>query len=332
MDARKAIGLIQPDDDWNLKPDQHANLLPDEAAPLVTILRSSKINPIITKYKDANKKAKYAQKKYKSTSLYKILSASAAALIGAVLLFFKSSSNPETFLYSVVENYEAFILFAEAVALGLATYFYYLLKHQKYFFKWMNHRAESETNRIQLFNFVCLHDCFEQNEENGIGLYQLQLEYFRKYQLEVQLRYYKGRSEQHAKAASKFISVGGGITFFIVLASAMTGVFNDGEVGAAFALIGIAAPIILSAHGNLKLISQDERNALRYANTYSRLLDIEGDISDVRNKLFNGDRDELIRFVNSVNNEISVEHREWIKIQDTSERLKLNRLNYLEDD
>ena len=328
MDAIKAIGLSQPDDDWILKPDQHANMLPDEASPLVTILCCSKINPIITKYKEADEKAIDAQKKYKAISLFGILSASAAALIGAILLFFKSSSTPGTFLYNIVENNETLILGAEAVALGFAAFFIYLLKHNKYFIKWMKQRAEAETNRLRLFNFVCLHDCFEQNEDNCIYLYQLQLEYFRRYQLEVQLRYYKGRGEQHAKAASTFISVGGCITFLIVFATAMTGASYNDEFGAAFALIGIAAPVILAAHANLKLISQDERNALRYSITYSRLLELEGELSDVRNRISEGDRNELIKFVNSVNDEISVEHREWIKIQDTSERPKLNHSDY----
>lgn len=324
MDARKAIGLSQPDEDWILKPEQHANSLHDEAAPLVTILSSSNINSIIKKYKDADEKAIEAQRKYKTISLYGILSASAAALIGAVLLFLKSSSIPGSFLYNIIESNETLILSAEGVALGFAVLFAYLLKHNKYFIKWMNQRAEAETNRIRFFNFVCLYDGLEHNENDCIELYQLQLEYFVRYQLEVQLRYYKGRGEQHAKAASKLISFGGGITFLIVLATAMTGAFHDYELGTAFALIGVAAPVILSAHGKLKLISQDERNALRYSNTYNRLLDLEGKLSDVRNKISKGERDELIKFVKSVNNEISVEHREWIQIQGTSERPKFN--------
>ena len=331
MDAIEILGSSQPDDDWILKPDQHADLLPDEAAPLVAILRNSKINTIITKYKDADKKAIHAQKKYKLFSKFGISSASAAALIGAVFLFLKSSSDPGTFLYKLGENYESLILSAEAIAIALTALFSYLLKHNKYFLKWMNQRAKAETERIRLFEIVCLHKCPEPNKNNCIELYQLQLEYFRRYQLEVQLRYYKGRSEQHEKAASKLISVGGGITFFIVLATAMTSIFDNGEIIAALVLIGIAAPVILSAHGNLKLINQDERNSLRYANTYGRLLELEGNLSDIRNKISNGDRDELIEFVSTVNNEISVEHREWIKIQDAAERPKFNHSNYLEE-
>ncbi len=330
MDAIKALGLSQPDD-WILKPDQHADFLPDEAAQLVAILRSSKINTIITKYKDADEKAIHAQKKYKLFSKFGISSASAAALLGAVLLFLKSSSDPGTFLYNVGENYERLILSAEAIAIALTASFSYLLKHDKYFIKWMNQRAKAETERIRLFETVCFHKCPDLNKNNCIELYQLQLEYFRRYQLEVQLSYYKGRSEQHEKAASKLISVGGGITFFIVLATAMTGVFDNGEIIAALALMGIAAPVILSAHGNLKLISQDERNSIRYTNTYDRLLELEGNLSDVRNKISNGDQDELINFVNLVNNEISVEHREWIRIQDSAERPNYKHSDYMEE-
>ena len=86
MDAINALGHSKPDDDWLLQPDQHAVSLPPEASSLANLLRGSKVSAIIQKYNDADQKAISSQKKYKRYSKYGVVSASSAALIGAILL------------------------------------------------------------------------------------------------------------------------------------------------------------------------------------------------------------------------------------------------------
>ena len=215
-----------------------------------------------------------------------------------------------------------YLLSFEGIAIALTALFAYLLKHNKYFDNWMEQRAKAETARIALFEFVCgVND--ERPTDSVIFLMQLKLEYFRRYQLEVQQRYYEGRGKEHEIAANKLVSWGGALTFVIVLAGAFAGVFNDIDMVSAIALMGVAIPVILSAHSNLSLISQDERNSKRYANTYEHLLDISGELDEIRNQVSSGNKQALLDFMNLVNNEISVEHREWISLQEKSIKPKI---------
>jgi hypothetical protein len=62
----------------------------------------------------------------------------------------------------------------------------------------MNKRAESEIARIELFNRIV--HTHETSQGDELPLLPLKLEYFRRYQLDVQRRYYRGRGEQHAAA------------------------------------------------------------------------------------------------------------------------------------
>lgn len=322
MDAIKALGHSKPDDDWVLKPDQHADSLPPEAAPLAEILRGTKVSSILQKYKNADEKAITAQKKYKQFSKYGVVSASSAALIGAAILFLKSSNDVTSTIYIFISKYETYLLSIEGIAIALTALFAYLLKHNKYFDNWMRQRAKAETARVSLFEFICsVKD--EKPTDSDIYLLQLKLEYFRRYQLEVQQRYYNDRGKQHEVAANKIVSWGGALTFVIVLVGAFSGVFNDMDIVSAIALMGVAIPVILSAHANLSLISQDERNAKRYANTYEHLLNLSGELDEIRNQVSNGNKQALIDFINAVNSEVSVEHREWVSLQEKSVKPKL---------
>lgn len=319
MGAINALGHSKPDDDWILKPDQHADSLPPEAAPLADILRGTKVSSILQKYKNADEKAITAQKKYKLFSKSGVISASSAALIGAVLLFLKSAEDVTSKIHIFISNYETWLLSIEGIAIAFTALFAYLLKHNKYYYNWMGQRAQAETARIALFEFVCSTEA-EKPSVSDIYLIQLKLEYFRRYQLEVQQRYYKGRGKQHEDAANKIVSWGGALTFLIVLTGAFAGAFNDIDMISAIALMGVAIPVISSAHSNLSLISQDERNAKRYENTYEHLLDISGELDEIRNQVSSGNKQALMDFINLVNNEISVEHREWINFQEKSKK------------
>ena len=60
---------------------------------------------------------------------------------------------------------------------------------------WMRQRAEAETQRIKLFRRVI--DAEEQARDGELPLLPLQLEYFRRFQLDVQRLYYDKRGKQH---------------------------------------------------------------------------------------------------------------------------------------
>src|SRR5262249_14022946 len=141
-----------------------------------------------------------------------------------------------------------------------------------------------------------------QDDAVAIGelpLLPLSLEYFRRYQLDVQLRYYRGRGEQHARAAGRakgwqlFSLVLAGIAaavatlaatkFFIDFAPAPEWVRATSQdiqallppwTNKAILAIGIVSSTLFGASISRSLMDLDERNASRYLTTAKNLEDL----------------------------------------------------------
>ena len=60
-------------------------------------------------------------------------------------------------------------------------------------------------------------------------------------------------------------------------------------------------------------MSQDKRNAERYRRTLFALEGINKDLDRVRHAAAAGDSDTVAKFVDAVNDELSLEHRQWLK-------------------
>ena len=168
-----------------------------------------------------------------------------------------------------------------------------------------------------------------------VELLPLQLEYFRRYHLDVQLRYYKGRGEEHAIAAGSIrarrrlfavlsATLGLPIVYFIVrIVLNNMGIDTSGfsSLNTAFYFVAAVLPILISTNRSLSLLSQDERNASRYAHVYANLQLLKDEyLESAREAAEAGDKEGLLSFVYSVNEQISSEHREWISL--TEDRLR----------
>ena len=80
----------------------------------------------------------------------------------------------------------------------------------------------------------------------------------------------------------------------------------------------------IAAHNSIKLLDQDRLNAIRYANTFDKLSAWRGQLDTVRDAAAKGDRNAVLEFVKGVNNEISLEHREWLTRRQEAEKPTLD--------
>ena len=139
--------------------------------------------------------------------------------------------------------------------------------------------------------------------------------------MDVQLRYYEGRADELEATSRKFLKSGAGVAAFSALATAAATAFGGIAVLSALAALALlAVPAIAGALGSLQLLHEGKRNAIRYRNTYDHLEAIAGELDIVRYKVAVGDRAALLAFVGAVNDQISVEHREWRTLQDKAEQ------------
>jgi hypothetical protein len=144
----------------------------------------------------------------------------------------------------------------------------------------------------------------------------LQLEYFRRYQLDVQRAYYDGRGKQHRRAAAQnlsvraFLALGGTVATGV---AGIAGIFGPQKL----AIVGLAAlAVIAAALGSYAMshesLNQDARNGERYEKTFESLSALHERLDDVRAAVAAGDFAVLGAFVKAVNEELSLEHRQWL--------------------
>ena len=306
--AVEAIGEYQPQD-WHLDPRSHAQRMTREAGPLQKLLQGSRVHVILEQYEAANAKAGEYQAEYKRYGRWEIYLGSAAAIIGAVILYLASVDSGEPGLPRTG------LLIAQGICLAGAIAVKYKLSHSALYAQWQQQRTRAETSRIELFETTCglaEHPLPPSVAENELPLLPLQLEYFLRYQLQVQLNYYHKRGRQHAEAARRFVNIGAGITFLTAVAASLAGLSTElGDWVSSAAIVGLVAPILLAAQSSLSRLNQDERNAARYAITHDHLLNLKKESDPVRRAAEAGNQEEVFRFIRSVNDVISVEHTEW---------------------
>jgi len=325
--AEIAIGQDDAASDWQLKPDRHAQMLPTAAEALKRVLARDDIKEIADSFRLADAKAIAAQARYKHIGRLGLYAATVATLIGAIFLlpiepWLQGSAAAIASMLQVVSLMMAF----------LASRYLIIAKP---FDAWMKSRAEAEIARVGLFNAVT--GATEMSRDGELPLLPLALEYFRRYQLDVQRRYYKGRAAQHAAAAwhnNQWLRAG----FLLTATSVIIGVMLAFELAAASGLpvpswllvlpsgfagdpgpnrITLALGVVASALYGLgvarSLMDLDERNASRYATTSDNLEFLtDKRLAEARTAAAEANAEVVRIFVSDVQSQISSEHREWI--------------------
>lgn len=327
-DPISAIGK-NTSDDWQLTPEAHAAELPPSAGALKRVLLQDKIKEIMADFKKADAAAGASQKQYRFWGRAGIYAIALAAIIGtALILRVDEKFGLEIKWAALTVEYGVLLLaFLIAQWLGL----------KRPFDRWMQHRGTAEIYRVQLFDEVTQSQ--EPLRENELSLLPLQLEYFRRYQLDVQRAYYNGRGKQHARAAgnSKKWMLGSSLltVLWALIAGAAAihllsqqGVMDLPTWLQALKLekferwimaLGVVASSLYAASASRSLMDLDARNAARYQTTSENLEHIaETLLDETRQSAEAGDRDKVLGFIRLVQNQISSEHREWVMLREVA--------------
>lgn len=332
--AEAAVGHDDAASDWQLRPAHHANELPAEAAALKRVLVRPEIEAIINRFRTADKKAIAAQVRYKRVGRTGLYAATMATLVGALFLLPIEPwlKGPAASIASATQVLGLVIAFLASRFLSIA----------KPFDAWMKNRAEAEIARIALFDAVA--DASEPAREGEIPLLPLALEYFRRYQLDVQRRYYGGRGAQQSAAAwrnnqllraSLLFTVASmvlGALLFLHVAFAwglpvpvwllmLRSPLEGPEANHTLLALGVVASALYGLGVARSLMDLDERNASRYLTTAQNLEFLtETRLSAAREAAAAGNPNEVRDFIGRVQEQISSEHREWILLSGRVDR------------
>jgi hypothetical protein len=336
--AIAAIGHQQADD-WILRPEQHAASLPPEAGVLARVLDADSASRLITEFRTADAQAIRAQRLYKFWGSAAIIFSAAATILGALYLLpthaiyerlggdaARGPAGIAGIRFETLQTFSAYAVFSLILLSVIAAN---LVLRLKPFDKWNKARARAEIARIDFFNLVLSAD--EPTHPGELPLLPLQLEYFRRYQLEVQLAFYRGRGRKHeradrARATRRAIyttlvsAAAAPASYGVMQLSGVTGL-DTGALNNAFLFFGLVAANLVMAQGALSLMSQDRRNASRYRVVAENLAYLEtAHLGAARAAAAARDHEGVFAFADAVNDQISAEHREWISLQEREQQ------------
>ncbi|MEN0002377.1 MAG: SLATT domain-containing protein, partial [Pseudomonadota bacterium] len=171
---------------------------------------------------------------------------------------------------------------------------------------WMGKRALAESHRISYFEGL-ITKAAGLSTESAL----LTLEYFRRYQFDNQKAYYQRRSREHDISAKRTVAIGAVGAGVATLAGA-SGVVTAGQETwlGAFTIFGSALGAFAIGREQM---TQDRRNAERYTRTYSSLVELTKRLDSVRQAVSGGNTRAAVEFVKVVDEQLSTEHRQWLK-------------------
>jgi hypothetical protein len=330
--ARAAVGSDDPDADWQLRPEQHASQLPPEAGALARVLQQPELQDVIERFRKADAMAVVARDNYKRVGHLGLIAATASAIVATVFLMpldhLFGAATPGT-----TSGPRLLALTAQYGTLVVAFLASRWLIWRQPFDVWMKARALAEIARIELFDRIMA--AREEVRAGELPLLPLQLEYFRRYQLEVQQRYYSGRGSQHARAAgnnARWLTASLVMTGLAALVATLAFLhyleawinlhpnirwlsllFSQPQASRALLAVGVIASALYGFGVSRSLMNLDERNASRYLTTAENLAYLRQHwLAPARIGAAAGEAGPVLELVRRVQAMVSSEHQEWV--------------------
>jgi hypothetical protein len=302
--AREIIGA-DASSDYVMAPTEHARLYQSSAPDLAEVLRSSEVEVAARQYTERDAAALSAQTEFRTayrrarTAVFIAGIAAAALMVAGVLSGALSEAWSRTLLVG------ASII--GVVGGALAGLWIRRIGDGRLLETWMTRRAAAETERLRYFELI--------TKRAQLNEPLLQLEYFRRYQLDVQRAYYRTRSQQHRADANRAVAHSSGGIALASVGNGLAGVLalTLSSAWAAIAGLGLLGQAFATAVENSEATSQDRRNAERYDRTRESLDQLYALLDKVRAATAAGDLEALHSFVDSVNDQLSLEHRQWLE-------------------
>ena len=312
-EARQIIGKNEAQD-YILQPKMFAELFSERAPVLSDLLTSSELEGIAEKYSQYDRKAIAAQSQYKAwmqkARLWVLLTACCSAALLAVATWLVQPDEA-----ALAKTLFIGISIAAFVASFVATTYIKLVENLSLLKKWMGNRASAEMQRLSYFERFAKHRFQASDGVDPIFVHLLQLEFFRRFQLDMQLNYYTQRSGDHASAAEKSATISTWSMGIAGLAAAIAG-FLGASIDPRWAAVA-ALGFVFQAHASNALsaeaVNQDRRNEERYGRTMKSLQDLKADMDGVRQQVSAGNTKILPTYVDAVHEQLSLEHRQWIE-------------------
>jgi hypothetical protein len=305
-DAARIIGVGSAGD-YGLSPLEHAEQLRISAPKLAAILTRSAPAELARQYAEADTEALVAERTFKRWVIRANRAVLATATVSALLM---AAALLAGSLGGLTQTILIVLALIGVAAGGFASMSLFRVKEGRLLEDWMTARARAETKRLSYFTYIV---------NSSVGpldpqLELLKLEYFRRYQLDLQLAYYKTRRSEHRNSAERTLGISAGSVLVAAIASGAAGVLGALRTEwAALGSLAVFGAALQAFAASRESINQDRRNAERYDNTAQALQGLRERLDDVRLGIAAGSPSVLGEYVAAVQDQLSLEHRQWLE-------------------
>lgn len=317
----RAVNILGPEraDDYSLAPGKHADELKEAAPTLSRVLNLSRVQAPMLQYQRIDAEAVEAQRTYKRV----VMRANGAVLATAVLsaammavglLATQADGGFPTTQVAGGPKTALVVLGLLALLTGaLASVWLTQARAGRLLEGWMRTRALAEQARLAYFEAIAgapADDSFQ------IPLPLLVLEYFRRYQLDVQIAFYGRRRIDHRKSAEKTVLLASLAAVPAAFAAAAGGLL--GAVGdlrwLPLAALGSIGAALASFAASREAVTGDSATAERYGAALSKLEILRGRLDEVRQAAVAGEPATIVKdFIKLVHDELAREQEAWLK-------------------
>jgi conflict system pore-forming effector with SLATT domain len=306
LDAAGIIGSDSPAD-YRLTPVEHAEQLRISAPKLAAVLTRTGPVELSRQYAEADTEALIAEQTFKRWVIRANWAVLATATVSALLMAVALLADNLGALSQAALIALALIGVATG---GIASMSLFRVKEGRLLEDWMTARARAETKRLSYFSYITN----SSDEPHDPELELLKLEYFRRYQLDLQLAYYKNRRSGHRNSAERTLDISAASVLVAAIATGAAGVLgalkSEWAALGSVAVLGAALQAFAAARESL---NQDRRNAERYDHSAQALLGLRERIDEVRHSIAAGSTSVLGEYVGAVQDQLSLEHRQWLE-------------------
>jgi len=306
LDAAGIIGSDNPAD-YRLTPVEHAEQLRISAPKLAALLTRTGPVELSRQYAEADTEALVAEQTFKRWVIRANWAVLATATVSALLMAVALLADNLGALSQAALIALALIGVATG---GIASMSLFRVKEGRLLEDWMTARARAETKRLSYFSYITN----SSDEPPDPELELLKLEYFRRYQLDLQLAYYKNRRSGHRNSAERTLDISAASVLVAAIATGAAGVLgalkSEWAALGSVAVLGAALQAFAAARESL---NQDRRNAERYDHSAQALLGLRERIDEVRHSIAAGSTSVLGEYVGAVQDQLSLEHRQWLE-------------------
>jgi hypothetical protein len=306
IDAAAAVGTGKPDD-YVLSPVAHADELRATAPRLAAVLTRSRPLELARQFQDADSEALAAQRDFRRWVARARWAVLATATVSACLM---AVGLLDTTLGAATQPLLVGLALVGVVTGAIASMALYRVDQGRLLEAWMTARARAETHRLSYFLAVVE----AASEPLDVDLELLKLEYFRRYQLDLEITYYRTRRVDHRASANRTLTITAWSLVVAAVATGAAGLLGALATGwAAIGALAVFSAALQAFAATREGVDQDRRNAERYGRTLDALQALRARLDEVRAGVAAGSRPVLLEFVTAVQDQISLEHREWLE-------------------